>query len=104
MKSIIAALSVIGAATLAGCATGQPQAPAPTVTVTVTAAAPPGSAVPAATHAAIPAPTATVAAPAASTPVPVLGQLTGIFAQGEGFGQVRRPGHAAGSTIRPPRT
>lgn len=91
MKSIIASLAVIGAATLAGCTTAQPQssaaqAPAPTVTITVTAtAAPPSPTAPGTPAAASPAATAA----AASGPVPVLGQLAGVFAQGEGFGQAQ---------------
>ena len=62
MKSIGAALAALALATLAGCATAPPRATAP---ATSPASAP------------------------ATAPVPTLGQPAGLFASGQGFGQVR---------------
>ncbi len=93
MKSLTALLAVIGIAALAGCTANQAPAassgPATPAAPTVTSSSPAASAQPspAATTAV---PVATLSpAPAGSGQVPVLGQLAGVFAQGQGFGQVK---------------
>jgi hypothetical protein len=89
-----AVLAAIGVAALTGCSAGGPPAPSAkpaaatgTATAPRTVATPAASVTPATTAPATsPAPQASGAAPAA---VPVLGRLAGVFAQGQGFGQVR---------------
>lgn len=86
-----AALAAIGVAALTGCSAGTPPAPSAkpaTALAAVTGAATPAASVTpvAAASATSPAPQASGAAPAA---VPVLGRLAGVFAQGQGFGQVK---------------
>jgi hypothetical protein len=93
-----AVLAAIGVAALTGCSAGGPPAPSAkpattpaaatgAATAPRTVATPAASVTPATTAPATsPAPQASGAAPAA---VPVLGRLAGVFAQGQGFGQVR---------------
>jgi len=85
------ALACVGLAAVTGCsAASSSSAAAPGPTAKATAAATGG---PAATSApAAPTPPASPSAPASTGPagaVPTLGRLTGVFAQGTGFGQVK---------------
>ena len=83
-----AGLAAASLAMLTGCSSAGSQ-PSPAATVTVTASAAAGTATAsAAASTAAPPPSAAAPAPATAA-VPVLGQLTGIFARGQGFGQVR---------------
>jgi hypothetical protein len=84
---VAALTAVAGITALGGCSAPPGPAAAPTATVTVTAATP----------AAQPSATATVPAAAAATAqasqapaaaAPLLGRLAGVFAHGQGFGQV----------------
>jgi hypothetical protein len=83
-----AVIAVIGVAALTGCSANTPASPAngtgtaPNALATPLASAPPGTPPPPAT----PAPPQSSPTPAA---VPVLGRPAGIFAQGQGFGQVK---------------
>jgi hypothetical protein len=83
-----AVIAVIGVAALTGCSASTPASPAngtgtaPKALATPLASAPPGTPPASATSA----PPQSSPAPAA---VPVLGRLAGIFAQGQGFGQVK---------------
>jgi hypothetical protein len=82
-----AVIGLAGAAILAGCAV-----PAPPASPSASASAPSGAASspPAAASSAPAATTAPASAPSSgAAAVPVLGQLTGVFAHGQGFGQVR---------------
>ena len=81
-----AVIAVIGVAALTGCSANTPASPAngtgtaPNALATPLASAPPGT------------PPATSASPQSSpapAAVPVLGRPAGIFAQGQGFGQVK---------------
>jgi hypothetical protein len=87
----IAALAVAGLAAVAGCqstaAAGSSAAATPTQAAATSPATVPGTPVPSSPVPSSPAPSS--AAPSAPAATPVLGQLTGIFAHGTGFGQAR---------------
>jgi hypothetical protein len=83
-----AAIAAAGLAALAGCSSAAPSAAgsaSPSGSVSATASTAPVT--PASSPAATPTSVSEVSA--SDSPVPVLGQLTGVFAHGKGFGQVR---------------
>ena len=94
-QAVLAA--VAAAVVITGCSASPSQPAASTGTPASSPAAAPSS-VPASTPAATASTVATPTTPAtpqpsatATTPAPTLGQLAGVFAQGQGFGQVEPP-------------
>lgn len=87
-----AAIASVGLAA-AGCSAASEAAPAPTAPG-ASATPAPATASTAPTSAATPAATSSPSVPASASPahpVPTLGQPAGVFAHGQGFGQVRPP-------------
>jgi hypothetical protein len=84
----VAALAVAGLAAVAGCQSDAAAGPAASVTPTQAAAA---SSPPAAVSSAPASAAPSSAAPSSPAATAVLGQPTGVFARGSGFGQVRPP-------------
>jgi hypothetical protein len=92
--ALAAFATAAAAALITGCSASPAQPAASASTASTSPAAAPSS-VPASTPAATAAAVATTSAPAtpqpsatATTPAPALGQLAGVFARGQGFGQV----------------
>jgi hypothetical protein len=92
-RAALAGAAALAAALITGCSASPSQPAASASSASSPVAAP--SRVPTSTPAATAAAVATPSAPAtpqpsatATTPAPTLGQLAGVFAQGQGFGQV----------------
>lgn len=92
--ALAAFATAAAAALITGCS-ARPAQPAASASTASTGPAAAPSSVPASTPAATAAAVATTSAPAtpqpsatATTPAPALGQLAGVFARGQGFGQV----------------